>query len=61
MVIPLNRLGQRGGAGGGDTHLHIHGGVFDGYSSEQTFARKVLDVLSMERERRGRSLAFGGA
>jgi hypothetical protein len=63
-VVPLSRFGQMSGGsskGGGETHVHIHGGVFDGYSSEQTFARRVLDVLSQEKERRGRSLAFAGA
>lgn len=60
-VVPLNRLGSTT-RGDGETHLHIHGGVFDGYASEQAFARRVLDVLSGERERRsGRALAFAGA
>ncbi len=60
-VVPLSQLRGAGARSGGENHIHIHGGVFDGYTSEVSFARRVLDVLSQEGERRGRGLAFGAA
>lgn len=56
-----DRFTRNSGTKAGDTHIHIHDAVVAGYANEQTFARRVLDVLSQERERRGVSLAFAGA
>lgn len=62
-VVPLTRFGQLQAAnkGGGEVHIHMHNPILTGYSSAVTAAREMLDVLSQESERRGRSLAFGAA
>ena len=61
-VVPLN--GRQPLGGGGNTFnvsLSLNDATFDGYSSEASFARRVLEALSQEAERRGARLAFAGA